>query len=150
MSNTCPVCNSELSDNESACPSCGFKMLGSTEEFQPISLDGEAKPKPEKEQKPKTVQTASFTVVRGPQIGTSYRLDDKQLTIGRSPQCDIFLNDMTVSRDHALVFPKDGNFVIKDNQSYNGIWINNESIDEAVLHDGDIVQVGAFCLKYEE
>ena len=148
MENTCPVCNSPIKESDSSCPSCGFKMLGSTEEFQPISLDGEQQAIPMK--KPKAAQIASFVIVRGPQIGTSYRLDDKQLTVGRSPQCDIFLNDMTVSRDHAIVFPREGQFVIKDNQSYNGIWINNESIEEAVLHDGDIVQIGAFCLKYEE
>ena len=148
MDKTCPVCNNVLKDTDPACPSCGFKLLGSTEEFQPITLDGEQQLETKK--KPKTAQIASFTIIRGPQIGTSYRLDDKQLSIGRSPQCDIFLNDMTVSRDHATIFPKDGSFVIKDNQSYNGIWINNESIDEAVLNNGDIVQIGAFCLEYEE
>lgn len=144
----CPVCNNPIDNDATSCPSCGFKLLGSTEEFQPISFEAaERKSAPHKV---KTVQIASFTVISGPQIGTSYRLDDKQLSVGRSPQCDIFLNDMTVSRSHASIFPKDGGFVIKDCQSFNGIWINNESIEEARLQDGDIVQIGAFCLKYEE
>ncbi|MBQ9021465.1 MAG: FHA domain-containing protein [Eggerthellaceae bacterium] len=148
MPTACPVCNGTINDNESSCPSCGFKLLGSTEEFQPISLDGEATKKPKKEAK--GAQIASLTVISGPQIGTSYRLDDKQLAVGRSPHCDIFLNDMTVSRNHALIFPKDGHFYISDQKSYNGIWINNDSIEEALLHDGDIVQIGAFVLKFEE
>ena len=148
MGQTCPVCNSPLEGAEGACPSCGFKLLGATEEFKPIPLAGE--PAGRQDGEAKAVQSATFTVVQGPQIGTTYRLDDKTLRIGRSPQCDIFLNDMTVSREHASVFPKWGGFVIRDAQSFNGIWINNESVEEAKLQDGDIVQVGAFCLKYEE
>lgn len=148
MEMNCPVCNNPIKNDDTSCPSCGFKLLGSTEEFQPISLDADEQPLPQ--QKVKTAQVASFTVISGPQIGTSYRLDDKQLSVGRSPQCDIFLNDMTVSRTHASIFPKNGSFIIKDCQSFNGIWINNKSIDEATLCNGDIVQIGAFCLKYEE
>lgn len=148
MSLICPVCNGTVEESAGSCPSCGFKLLGSTEEFKPIALDEEIPTEPN--QVHKAVQKASFTIVRGAQIGTVYRLDDKILSIGRSPQCDIFLNDMTVSREHASVFPKWNGFVIRDNQSYNGIWINNESVEEAKLADGDIVQIGAFCLKYEE
>ncbi len=148
MSQVCPVCNGTVEDGWKACPNCGFKLLGTTEKFMPISF-GESASEPIA-QAGKQAQQASLTIVRGSQIGTVYRLDDKSLSIGRSPQCDIFLNDMTVSRDHASVFPKWGGFVIRDKQSYNGIWINNESVEEAKLVDGDIVQIGAFCLKYEE
>lgn len=148
MSLSCPVCNKPINSQDSVCPACGFKLLGTTEEFQPISIGPEEANTSRTEAK--QAQIACLTIVRGPQIGTAYRLDDKQLTVGRSPQCDIFLNDMTVSRDHALVFPQGGHFAIQDCQSYNGIWINNESVEEAVLHNGDIIQIGAFCLKFEE
>ena len=147
MSLTCPVCEGPLHPEDRACPSCGFKILGSTQEFSPLKFDGQdAAPR----QAPKSVQRASLTIVRGPQLGTTYQLDDKQMTIGRSPRCDIFLNDMTVSRNHALIVPRKGKFYIQDQQSYNGIWINNQSIDNRALHQDDIVQIGAFCLLYEE
>lgn len=148
MSTVCPVCNEVIVSDEGKCPSCGFKLLGTTEEFKPITLESSSTSVLHDE--PRHAQTASLTIVRGAQIGTVYTLDDKILSIGRSPQCDIFLNDMTVSREHASVFPKWGGFVIRDSQSYNGIWINNESVEEARLENGDIVQIGAFCLKYEE
>jgi pSer/pThr/pTyr-binding forkhead associated (FHA) protein len=70
--------------------------------------------------------------------------------VGRSPQCDIFLNDMTVSREHATIRPEAGEFVIKDSNSFNGIWINNQNVEEAVLEEGDIVQIGAFCLLFNK
>ena len=147
MSEICPVCGSTIEDGITKCPECGFKILGGTEEFQPISIYGDSLAV--EQRSARSVQLANFTVVSGPQVGTSYLLDDKQLTIGRSPQCDIFLNDMTVSRMHATIAPRDGGFVITDSQSYNGIWINNVSVDQAKLNNGDIVQIGAFCLKFE-
>lgn len=143
----CPVCGNPITPQDTACPACGFKLLGSTQKFQPINyMTGEPLNKPVS----KLPLTATMTVVRGPQVGTCYKLDDKQLTVGRSPQCDIFLNDMTVSREHAMIMPKDGQFFIKDTGSYNGVWINNESVEEAPLKDNDVVQIGAFLLTYNE
>ncbi|MBQ9069270.1 MAG: FHA domain-containing protein, partial [Eggerthellaceae bacterium] len=96
MSQRCPVCNETIEGNVGSCPSCGFKLPGTTEEFKPISLEGGIPSGPSFETK--TANAATMTIVRGPQIGTIYQLDDKVLSVGRSPQCDIFLNDMTVSR----------------------------------------------------
>jgi len=146
MSERCPVCNGPVTPQDSSCPSCGFKLLGTTQEFEPIDMNEHDAVS----RHAKAVQSASLTVVRGPQIGTCYQLDDKELTVGRSPQCDIFLNDMTVSRAHAIIKPENGAFVIRDQQSYNGIWINNDSVDEAILRQDDIVQIGAFCLLYQK
>jgi len=91
---------------------------------------------------------AVLRVVHGPQIEMTFHLEEGTYTIGRSPQCDIFLNDMTVSRKHALLFPTGKGFSIKDTNSFNGVWINNISVNETVLKDGDIIQIGAFCLMY--
>ena len=147
MERICPVCNSTIDSGDSRCPSCGFQLMGGTEEFQPITLDGDIAAR--RPQAQKTARIASLVVVSGPQTGMAYRLDDKELSVGRSPQCDIFLNDMTVSRSHAAIIPTEGGFTIRDSQSFNGTWINNESVDEALLADGDIIQIGAFCLKFE-
>lgn len=147
MSPVCPVCNNPVHDTDASCPACGFKLLGSTQQFEPIVVGQDSA---QGSHKAKEVQSASLTIVRGPQIGTTYALDDKVQTIGRDPQCDIFLNDMTVSRSHAQISPSGSGFAISDLSSYNGIWINNENVDSARLYDGDIIQIGTFCLIYEQ
>lgn len=144
----CPVCNSPLPQGAAVCPSCGFKITGTTQEFQPIAF-GEAPAQAPAEAEP--APSASLTVVRGPQnLDTTYVLENREMSVGRSPHCDIFLNDMTVSRDHAVIFPVGDEFAIKDDGSFNGIWINNESISQSVMHDGDYIQIGAFVLKFQE
>ena len=125
MEKTCPVCNGIVHDTDAVCPACGFKLLGSTQQFEPIVLNEQDA---NVSYKAKEAQSATLTIVRGPQIGTVYTLDDKVQTIGRDPQCDILLNDMTVSRNHASIKPTGSGFSITDASSYNGIWINNETI----------------------
>lgn len=139
----CPVCTSAVSPSDSVCPSCGFKMAGSTQSFKPITnvdINAAAKDKE---------KTASLRVVRGPQIGTIYTVSSKPKTIGRNPQCDIFLNDMTVSRQHATIYLNDGGCFIEDSNSFNGVWINDKAVTRAQLLQGDVLQIGVFCLVYE-
>lgn len=145
MSSMCPVCNNPIDAQAAACPHCGFKLLGSTQRFTPLSLDDDALPVASAPQ-----AAAALHVVRGPQTGMAYQLGDKALCIGRSPKCDLFLNDMTVSREHATVEPVDGGYVIRDANSFNGVWVNNDSVEECRLASGDVIQIGAFCLVYKE
>lgn len=146
MNGTCPVCNSPIKPEDNACNICGFKLIGSTQSFKPISLSGEEVPSPTE----KTTTAAELRVVRGSQIGMIYSLDGDSFSIGRNPECDIFLNDMTVSRLHANITRKKSVFQIDDANSFNGVWINNESIESALLNEGDIIQIGVFCLVYQE
>ena len=146
MNDICPVCNHPIQPHENACKICGFKLIGSTQEFHPISLSDDEMPSPVEA----TQTAAELIVVKGPQIGMAYTLDSDNLSIGRNPDCDIFLNDMTVSRLHATIKRKNNAYYIEDARSYNGVWINNDSIDSAVLKQGDIVQIGVFCLVYQE
>ena len=142
----CPVCNNPIDSQAPVCPHCGFKLLGSTQRFEPVSFGDDALPVAAAPQ-----AAAALHVVRGPQTGVTYQLGDQALTIGRSPQCDLFLNDMTVSREHASVEPADGGYVIRDANSFNGVWVNNDSVDAPrKLVDGDVIQIGAFCLLYQE
>lgn len=145
MSTVCPVCSNPIDPDASACPHCGFKLLGSTQQFKPVVLGDEPIA-----DDAKLVQEATLRVVRGPQTGVAFQLGDQPLVIGRSPQCDIFLNDMTVSREHATIEPADGGYVIRDENSFNGVWVSNDSIDEHRLASGDIIQIGAFLLLYQE
>ena len=145
MSTMCPVCHNPIDPQAAACPRCGFKLLGSTQRFEPVSLGDDALPVDSAPQ-----AAAALHVVRGPQTGVTYQLGDEPLSIGRSPQCDVFLNDMTVSREHAAVEPSEGGYVIRDANSFNGVWVNNDSVEARRLASGDVIQIGAFCLVYKE
>ena len=62
--------------------------------------------------------------------------------------CDIFLDDVTVSRQH-VVFDRNGSqFSIRDAGSLNGTYVNHQSVTDAVLHDGDEVQIGKYRLTF--
>lgn len=145
MVQTCPVCRMAVEPNAEACPSCGFQLLGKTQAFKPISLDpaGTAAANG-------PAAEAVLKVVRGPQTGVAYRLGGDFYSIGRSPRCSIFLNDMTVSREHAVIEREAGCYVISDRNSYNGVWVNNANVEAHTLKPGDFIQIGAFCLLYEE
>lgn len=145
MSENCPICSKPLPADAVVCPSCGFKLLGATQRFTPLAFDGENMANTA----PKPPANAILRVIRGPQIETVFKLGQHEARIGRSPRCDIFLNDMTVSREHASIVPEGEGFRISDANSYNGVWVNNESVESAVLATGDIIQIGVFCLLYQ-
>jgi pSer/pThr/pTyr-binding forkhead associated (FHA) protein len=92
--------------------------------------------------------TALLVVLRGPNTGARFLLDDDEVASGRHPDSDIFLDDVTVSRKHA-VFRREGDtFVVRDVGSLNGTYVNRERIDEVVLKTGDEVQIGKFRLVF--
>ena len=72
------------------------------------------------------------------------------MSVGRDPQCDIFLNDMTVSREHAEIEVTGEGCVIRDKNSFNGVWVNDRAVEACALKPGDVIQIGAFCLIYRE
>lgn len=147
MEISCPICNNNFDpDTNPSCPFCGFKRAGATQRFDPIMLDSSVE-----EPSDSGGSAATFRVVRGPQTGTVFQFNGNELRLGRSPHCEIFLNDMTVSRDHATIErTAEGSYAIRDNHSYNGLWVNNAPVDSTVLADGDFVQVGAFCLLFHQ
>ena len=92
--------------------------------------------------------TALLIVLRGPNTGARFLLDDAEITSGRHPDSDIFLDDVTVSRKHALFVRGAEGYVVRDAGSLNGTYVNRERIDEAQLNTGDEVQIGKFRLVY--
>ncbi|HET7397696.1 MAG TPA: FHA domain-containing protein [Intrasporangium sp.] len=92
--------------------------------------------------------TALLVVLRGPNSGARFLLDDAEVTAGRHPDSDIFLDDVTVSRKHALFVRSEAGYAVRDAKSLNGTYVNRERIDEAPLHTGDEVQIGKFRLVY--
>jgi pSer/pThr/pTyr-binding forkhead associated (FHA) protein len=71
-----------------------------------------------------------------------------ETTIGRSPDCGIFLDDVTVSRKHAVLVERDGGFFIEDQGSLNGTFVNRKRVESAQLEDGDELQIGKYRLTF--
>ncbi|MGE9807534.1 FHA domain-containing protein [Janibacter sp. G1551] len=92
--------------------------------------------------------TALLIVLRGPNTGARFLLDDAEVTSGRGPDSDIFLDDVTVSRKHAVFSRGDQAFSVRDVGSLNGTYVNRERIDSADLRTGDEVQIGKFRLVF--
>lgn len=86
----------------------------------------------------------ALVVERGPRSGMTYRLTPGNTTVGRHPESDIFLNDVTVSRHHCRFLVTDESIAVEDSGSTNGTYVNDERIDTAVLSPGDEVLVGRF------
>ncbi len=89
-----------------------------------------------------------LVVQRGPNAGARFLLDAERTTAGRRPESDIFLDDVTVSRKHAEFVRRDGQFVVRDVGSLNGTYVDRDRIEEAVLKDGDEVQIGKYRLVF--
>ena len=89
-----------------------------------------------------------LVVKRGPNAGSRFTMGDDVTTIGRHPDSDIFLDDVTVSRRHAEVKHSDGHFTVTDAGSLNGTYLNRERIEKAELHSGDELQIGKFRLVF--
>jgi pSer/pThr/pTyr-binding forkhead associated (FHA) protein len=92
--------------------------------------------------------TALLVVLRGPNTGARFLLDSDQVSSGRHPDSDIFLDDVTVSRKHATFRREGDDFLVRDVGSLNGTYVNRTRIDEAILKTGDEVQIGKFRLVF--
>jgi len=92
--------------------------------------------------------TGVLVVKRGPDVGSKYLLDKDVTHVGRHPESEIFLDDITVSRRHAEFVRSGHNYLVKDVGSLNGTYVNRERIDEASLVSGDEVQIGKFKLLF--
>lgn len=92
--------------------------------------------------------TGILVVLAGPKAGSRYALDAAVVTAGRHPDSDIFLDDVTVSRRHVELRREGSQYLVRDVGSLNGTYVNRARIDEAVLADGDELQVGKFKLVF--
>jgi hypothetical protein len=84
----------------------------------------------------------------GGRTGETFRPEGERTTIGRSPDCDIFLDDVTVSRKHAVLVRRDASFFIEDLGSLNGTFLNRRRIESGELGDGDELQIGKYRLTF--
>jgi hypothetical protein len=84
----------------------------------------------------------------GQEAGSWFQLDRQTMSIGRHPDSDIFLNDVTVSRRHAEITLRDDEYYIKDAGSLNGTYMNRKRVEEERLCPGNEIQIGKFRLLF--
>jgi pSer/pThr/pTyr-binding forkhead associated (FHA) protein len=90
-------------------------------------------------------------VVRaGPQAGLKVLLSQDLTKLGRHPDSDVFLDDITVSRRHCEIEHTNSSFVVRDVGSLNGTYLNQKRVEQATIHNGDELQIGKFRLLFLE
>ncbi len=147
----CPECGFQNPETANYCSKCGTALVReesgeATMALTPDQLDENGA----------DVAAAGVSgpalVVRsgGGRAGETFHLDREQTTIGRSPDCDIFLDDVTVSRKHAVVKQGAGRLTIEDLGSLNGTFLNRRRIEsgDRDLADGDELQIGKYKLTF--
>lgn len=112
--------------------------------YVPIPDRGEHPLLPEEAEGVSGLSGFAIVVERGPQAGMSYLLRPGNTTVGRHPDSDIFLNDVTVSRHHCRFVVENDSLIVEDSGSTNGTYANGERVDKATLKAGDEVIVGRF------
>ncbi|MGP4019277.1 FHA domain-containing protein [Saccharopolyspora sp. 5N708] len=85
---------------------------------------------------------ARLVINRGPDSGTGFAISTPRTTIGRGRECDIVVDDITVSREHAELRRREGQYVLVDGGSLNGTYVNRLPVEAAELADGDEIWVG--------
>jgi FHA domain/zinc-ribbon domain len=147
----CPECGFQNPEAANYCSKCGALLVkdeGGTETTQtldPEELADDERPLEE------LAMDGPALVVRsgGGRAGEHFTPQGDRTTIGRSPDCDIFLDDVTVSRKHAVLVERNGDYLIEDEGSLNGTFVNRKRIDAATrLESGDEVQIGKYRLSF--
>jgi pSer/pThr/pTyr-binding forkhead associated (FHA) protein len=92
--------------------------------------------------------TGLLVVRRGPNQGSSFILDRTVTSLGRHPDSDIFLDDVTVSRRHAEITRNDRGYDVRDAGSLNGTYVDHERVEVAPLRDLNELQIGRFVLTF--
>jgi hypothetical protein len=84
----------------------------------------------------------------GGRAGETFALKSERISVGRAPECEVFLDDVTVSRKHAVITHGPDGFTIEDEGSLNGTYVNRRRVETASLEDGDEVQIGKYKLTF--
>jgi hypothetical protein len=151
----CPECGFINPEGANYCQKCGAYLarpeghdepstltykIAETGDFEPVDIE-------------EMVEAEGAAVVirsGGGRSGESFAVDRERMSIGRTPDAAIFLDDVTVSRNHALLVRRREGLYIDDLGSLNGTYVNRKRIESHLLADGDEIQVGKFKLSYLE
>ena len=145
----CPECGSRNSEGASFCVRCGASLIADQPEsattlsFVPGEDAAEITPFA-------ASADDACLVIRsgGGRSGETYPLHDERIAIGRHPDAKVFLDDVTVSRNDAVVVREGDAWAIVDEGSLNGTFVNRRRADRTVLSDGDEIQIGKYRLIF--
>ncbi|MDH4104253.1 MAG: FHA domain-containing protein [Thermoleophilia bacterium] len=145
----CPECGFQNPEASNYCSRCGALLTTDTGAETTMSFDVDEEGE-EVDLLTALGITGPALVVRsgGGMAGQSFQPGEGRTLIGRSPECDVFLDDVTVSRRHAELARDDETFSIRDLGSLNGTYVNRKRIESAVLEDDDEVQIGKYRLTF--
>jgi pSer/pThr/pTyr-binding forkhead associated (FHA) protein len=141
----CEVCGRANDATAAYCRACGTALPPATQRFVPTVSDADVSPEihaapPE--------QGRVLLVRNGPLKGSRLTLNGAEVEIGRDPACDVFLDDVTVSRHHAVIRAGSKSDTIEDSNSLNGTYVNGSRVESSSLRSGDTVQIGRYRLVY--
>jgi len=145
----CPECGFQNPETSNYCAKCGALLVrdeggsDTTMSYTPEEGDDDGVLAEIKGEGPALVVRSG-----GGRAGEHFVLEKEETTVGRSPDCDVFLDDVTVSRRHAVVKRRDDGFFIEDRGSLNGTFLNRRRIESGRLEDGDELQIGKYRLTF--
>jgi hypothetical protein len=152
----CPECGFVVAEGAKYCERCGgflgaSAQSGAREDISTATYlideaTGELKPVEVED----VAAQAGALVIRagGGRVGQSYPMVGERMTIGRAPDADVFLDDVTVSRNHAVLVRRADAWFLDDSGSLNGTYVNRRRIESHRLEDGDELQIGKYKLTY--
>jgi pSer/pThr/pTyr-binding forkhead associated (FHA) protein len=145
----CQECGFQNPEASNYCARCGALLVkdeGGTESTQTFTPEeGDSAPA---ELEDLGVKGPALVVRSGGGRAGEMFHPEGETTIGRSPDCGIFLDDVTVSRKHAVLVERNGGFFIEDQGSLNGTFVNRKRVESAQLDDGDELQIGKYRLTF--
>ncbi|MEO6495955.1 MAG: FHA domain-containing protein [Solirubrobacteraceae bacterium] len=150
----CPECGFVNADGANFCQKCGAHILvAETSSTEPVTATyrvGETGELIAVDLEDVVASDGAALVIRtgGGRVGESFPLQGERVSLGRRPESDVFLDDVTVSRDHALLVHRADGWHLDDLGSLNGTYVNRERIESRKLTDGDELQVGKYKLTF--
>ncbi|HZB77548.1 MAG TPA: FHA domain-containing protein [Solirubrobacteraceae bacterium] len=154
MARHCPECGFVVGEGANYCPKCGAYQGAAEERTDDATTATYVIDETTGELRPVDVgdvaAAAGALVIRsgGNRTGQSFPLQGERMVIGRSPEAEVFLDDVTVSRDHAVLVRRSGAWFLDDSGSLNGTYVNRRRVDSHRLEDGDELQIGKYKLTY--
>jgi FHA domain len=148
----CTECGFVNGDGANYCQRCGALLQRSEGTGEPVTatyrIDDAGELIPVEMEDVTALGPALVIRAGGGREGESFAVDSERMRIGRRPDSEVFLDDVTVSRDHALLIRRGEGFHLDDCGSLNGTYVNRSRIESHQLQEGDEVQIGKYKLTF--
>ncbi|MBA3310787.1 MAG: FHA domain-containing protein [Nocardioidaceae bacterium] len=157
----CTECGHQNPESSRFCAQCGHRLVAGDKPAESTTTlnfgapdrgeaeaDSRLSPAEEAAVEALPQGSALLVVQHGPSAGSRFLLDSDEVSAGRHPDSEIFLDDVTVSRRHAVFRRTSDGYQVADVGSLNGTYVNRDRIEEVLLSGGDEVQIGKYRLVY--